>query len=92
VDRERRDLEELQRLAVVRQLETPADEPGGLEPSEMHVDERSAQPHLTGKLAHVHAAAGEGREDPEPVRVGQRREQPHELAPRQFHVYLFGHV
>ena len=41
----------------------------------MHVDERAAQLHVTGKLAHMHAAAREGREHPEPVRVGQGRER-----------------
>jgi hypothetical protein len=63
-----------QRLAVVRQLETPADCPAASSRRRC-MGRAGGSAHVTGKLAHMHAAAREGREHPEPVRVGQGRER-----------------
>src|SRR5262245_56037440 len=92
MDGKGRHLVELQRLAVVRELEAAADKPCGLESPEVHVHERPAQSHLAGKLAHVHAAARERGEDPEPLRARQRREDPYQLLSREPYVHPFRHM
>ncbi|WRL62269.1 hypothetical protein U6N30_19805 [Blastococcus brunescens] len=68
------DLEVLHGLAVVGELERSDDETGGLEPLQVHVQQRPADADLARQVAHVVAAAGEGGEDAQPDGVGQGRQ------------------
>jgi len=59
-------------------------EPGRLEPLEMHVHEGAAKPDLSRELTHVNPSPREDRKDPQPVRIGERGENAHELIAAEF--------
>jgi hypothetical protein len=46
---------------------------------QVHVEQRPAYADGAGHAADVVAPARKGRDDPEPVRVGQRRQDPQQL-------------
>src|ERR687892_2520251 len=68
---ERGYLEELHRLPLGGDLQVPGHESRSLEALQVHMDEWTAQLHLPCEQADVDpaAAAREGGEDPQPVRV-----------------------
>jgi hypothetical protein len=58
------------------------DEACGLEPLEVHVEERAADREVAGELADVVAAGGEGGDDAQAVRIRERGEHPEHVVSR----------
>ena len=69
-----RELEILHGLAVLGKLEAADDQPGLLQPVEVHVEQRPGDPDPAGQLAYVDPTAGQFGHDPHPLRVRDRRQ------------------
>ena len=56
-----------------------------LRSAQVHLQQRTADPQLTGELADVGALGPQGRDDPQPVRVAEGAQLPQELVARRPH-------